>query len=366
MTTKAKRSAFTLVELLVVIAIIGILIGMLLPAVQQVREAARRVSCSNNIRQLGLACHNYESARMELPSSGIAASRWWFMDWVLFKGATPKQPQGLPEEGAGWTVSILPFIEQGNVAAAREERGFRASNPATGLSLTEATIPAFTCQSRGPRVADFSARGLPLFSLCDYASYFGSEQANIDGVDNSAFTNKFSTNFYQGAITQGGVIQLPVFREWPAIESAGDFTNISVGFGSLSDGSSNTIFLMEKSADPQNYSIAVDQSVANAVGEAGGWFASGDFTNARVLRTYNVEGGGAGIGIKPDNVKRGAFIDSRAETIDEGSFGGPHPGTCNAVFGDGSTRFISNDVAPSVLYFLLNRADGQVVNSDSF
>jgi prepilin-type N-terminal cleavage/methylation domain-containing protein len=110
---KTAKSGFTLVELLVVIAIIGILIGMLLPAVQQVREAARRAACMNNLRQLALANHNYESAHMHFPP---ATQR---------NDATTSHSRGLPTyprpsrrtEGRkiGWTVFILPFIEQNNL-----------------------------------------------------------------------------------------------------------------------------------------------------------------------------------------------------------------------------------------------------------
>ena len=90
------RSAFTLVELLVVLAIIGILIGLLLPAVQSVREAARRVSCQNNLRQLGLALHNFECAHQVFPASG----------WTT---TGPGNPSG---KYVGWRPLILPFIEQ--------------------------------------------------------------------------------------------------------------------------------------------------------------------------------------------------------------------------------------------------------------
>ena len=93
---KSNRSAFTLVELLVVIAIIGILIGMLLPAVQQVREAARRISCSNNIRQIGLSLHNHLSAKGKFPVGGIETH---------FKLPAPRKK-------IAWCVACLPFLEQ--------------------------------------------------------------------------------------------------------------------------------------------------------------------------------------------------------------------------------------------------------------
>ena len=117
-------SGFTLVELLVVIAIIGILIGMLLPAVQQVREAARRIDCSNRTRQLGLASLNYESAHNALPPG-------WRVD------------DGTSLTGWGWAATILPFLEAGNLNDRIDFRGAVDANPEV---LTE-VVPVFLCPS---------------------------------------------------------------------------------------------------------------------------------------------------------------------------------------------------------------------------
>ena len=130
-----RRSGFTLVELLVVIAIIGILIGMLLPAVQSVREAARRTVCQNNMRQLGLACLNYESAFNELPESY-------------------RQPKSAPT-GRGWSAQalILPFIEQGNLTA-EIDFDLEYVHPSQTVDagrgpelLSSARIPTYLCPS---------------------------------------------------------------------------------------------------------------------------------------------------------------------------------------------------------------------------
>ena len=106
--SRKASSGFTLVELLVVIAIIGILIAMLLPAVQAVREAARRTECMNQVRQLPLAALNFESAQMRLPAG---------VEHISFQGAANIRRNSDPDSrGWGWRAKILPFMEQGNVA----------------------------------------------------------------------------------------------------------------------------------------------------------------------------------------------------------------------------------------------------------
>jgi prepilin-type N-terminal cleavage/methylation domain-containing protein/prepilin-type processing-associated H-X9-DG protein len=184
------RSGFTLVELLVVVAIIGILIGMLLPAVQQVREAARRTACSNNLAQLGLAMHNYEFSFGHLPPGVIEKT-----------GPIQNVPTG---QHIGFFVQLLRFIEQNGVADAIDvDAGAYA---AINASARAVIIPPYTCPSRAIAMNPAGTIGLSHYAGCHHGV-----EAPID-TDNNGLL----------------------------------FLNSAVTYGDIYDGSSNTILIGEK------------------------------------------------------------------------------------------------------------------------
>ena len=334
-----KRTAFTLVELLVVIAIIGILIAMLLPAVQQVREAARRTTCLNQLRQIGLGSLNYESANNSFPTTGMNGRA--IFD-IPDKGRDPGGPV------MSYYFQILPFIEQNNLADVRS-----SVVGLVDIALQGQRVPLFGCPSRGDRVEVRTAgtsvgeeRPLP-----DYASYFStsfdqnaetvpvffSPSQNLPGAspgsDESAWT---------GAIGKTGLF------DGGRLIKYGE-----VGFGQISDGSSNTMLYAEKAVSVQDYDTSV-QSVGSNFWDENGYFEPG---------SWNIRRGLTEFGLISDNTERSA---SNAENAFRFGFGSAHPGVVEMVLADGSTHSLSMQTQNEVLGLIGHRSDGQVLSSDAF
>jgi len=335
MKTRHFRKGFTLVELLVVIAIIGILIGMLLPAVQQVREAARRTTCMNQLRQIALAALNYESAYQYFPSAGDH-SQGFDAAGVQFRTAVDR-------ENWGWGFQVLPFMEQNNLYDMRINDGTDGS-PGKMLSRV---VPTFNCPSRGDR-RGVQSWGADYF-LGDYAGVMTSWNF---GGQYPAGWGGFNWQDQQASQPEGQTIWRGIIaKTFNSYLDSGVrvYQNFGkVGFGGVTDGSSNTFMIGEKSVDARRYSPPPS-----------GWdwwdlpgaMHSADWPNMRGFMASD-----SGAFVWPDSLP----ADRRRGNSDhnEHSFGSAHPGTTNFAIGDGSVTAISNNIDGFVADQVGRRADG--------
>jgi prepilin-type N-terminal cleavage/methylation domain-containing protein len=300
-----QRSAFTLIELLVVIAIIAVLIGLLVPAVQKVREAASRSQCANNLKQLGLACHTYHDTNKKLP-------------YARSKGG---------ENRSTWVKLILPYIEQQNIYTAftqpitgvNQTDGFNNLVPSVGsdpnpqvLAAAQAQVEVFICPSR---------RSPPV-------------QCSIDPVF-PTLTGMGSD--YAGCIGDGTFSASGVYTGVIGFVSGGTGVNAGVKLTAVTDGLSNTIMIGEKHI--QRSMLGTDYITDGIIYQAG------------EQQTYaRIGGAGHPLAFTPDDIAANQF----------GSF---HTGVCQFVFGDGSVHAIPNNIDTTTLGYLCNKSDGQPVPS---
>jgi prepilin-type N-terminal cleavage/methylation domain-containing protein len=344
------HQGFTLVELLVVIAIIGILIAMLLPAVQQVREAARRATCLNNLRQIGLAAHNFESAYMKFPTAGDCSDGYWDPSRQL----TPV----FQVENMGWAYQILPFIEMNNAFDQRRVSGIWLGGvPA----VAEMSIATLVCPTRGQRISLNSFHPFPLM-LCDYAGMArGWANENGQAVPNWGLTfSRFDSpnpheqdSVWTGIIAKGGHV-----RNGSGTPQV--FVYNKVNHGAIFDGTSNTIMIMEKAANARFYSFIATQY--------SDWWESGTYHSAdwsSMRMASGPHGGdtwggwrGFEIGLWSDGMPRPSNVQEGTGRTREMGFGSAHPGTVSAVMGDGSVHSIAMTANAQILNRMGQRGDG--------
>lgn len=303
--TQRETGGFTLVELLVVITIIGILISLLLPAVQAAREAARKVQCSNQLKQFGLGCLAHEQAHGFFPSGG------WMYNSTC---ADPDLGTGSKQPGA-WLFSVLPYIEQqslhdlGAGLSATQKMPLFAQREQTPLAVM--TCPTRRQPATRPFIGGFhqppNADTFTVAAKGDYAANVGDEFMNTAGTNNGICYPKSETTV-----------------------------------AAVTDGTSNTYIVGEKSLMIDSYETGTSQ------GDDDTMFYGGNADNLRMTMTSDV--------LAPD----WSNVDTTFQ------FGSAHPSCFNMALCDGSVHAINYTIDPETHRCLGNRNDGEAVDGSAF
>ena len=326
MNRACSRQAFTIIELLVVLAVIGMLIALLLPAVQAVRETARVSQCQNNLKQLGLGVLQHVNIHQQYPTGG------WGWSWV----GDPDRGFGKRQTG-GWFYNILPFIEENDLYLLPQDgnqNGITEKQKAGANVMTRTALGIANCPSRRASVP---------FAKPEGGLFVAFNAADNEPENNVAARGDYAAN--------SGAQPLDEFSPGPSSLSIGDdpsyhwhdshipngisFERSEVKPDQVRDGTTHTIMLGEKYLNPDNYATGLEKS-----------------DNESVYTGFN-----------NDNF-RSAFSPPLRDLrglSDAYLFGSIHVYGCGFTFCDGSVKTINYDVAPTVFTCLGNRNDGQII-----
>jgi prepilin-type N-terminal cleavage/methylation domain-containing protein/prepilin-type processing-associated H-X9-DG protein len=303
---RAGRGAFTLVELLVVIAIIAVLIGLLVPAVQKVREAANRMTCTSNLRNLGLALHHYENTHRKFPPGRVVGP--------------------FPEAGVtqavnhGWSTFLLPYLEQEGLA--RLYRWDKFQYAPENQPVASVPLKVMQCPSAEPnRYMTFGSFAYGGKGACtDYSATMAVDPALVN----------------LGLVDRVGNLQ-GVMAE-----------NFMARHRDITDGTSNTLLIVEDAGRPRQWRVGTagpDQTI-----EGGPWTSGG---NPIVLKGSTADGG----------QRLGPCAVNCTNDHEVYSF---HPGGTNALLADGSVQFLKANIDIRILARLITRAGGEVLSATDY
>jgi prepilin-type N-terminal cleavage/methylation domain-containing protein/prepilin-type processing-associated H-X9-DG protein len=331
----SRPLGFTLVELLVVIAIIGVLVALLLPAVQAARESARRLQCQNHLKQIGLGIHNFHDAFGVFPTTGNGGG-------ITMAGGAPAGPKSVPYQQAGTLFQILPYIEQQNLYSCNDNAKIQGTP--VKIYYCPSRRPPLTRAGGGTSVLALNDYAMPLWKDTTKGSGLGGGTAGCWNWWGDATGDNQNYDFYKNTIlVRGGKGSDPF--------PPGRMTEVS-------DGTSMVMMMGEKFVDVTRYrppQTSADPPEAGASPNSG--FTDSGYYLGWAWGTMRCTQGG------PIRDQRYPATNANAWWQ---MFGSAHPSGINGVFADGSVRSVAYTIPNPIFQLICRKDDGLMVDISGF